>query len=123
MFRNSSHAPHRWGRAFVAALCLSLLVLLPGFLETHHTCHLQLVQKDASLPSVSQQNGESFGNDEIRSFCASCALLRTLIANQEESVVYGAYTASSAWESACSKDLIAAMAVEDTSSPRGPPSV
>ncbi len=123
MFRNSSHASHRWGRAFVTALCLSLLVLLPGFLESHHTCHLQRVQKDASRPALSQQSGESFGNDEIRGFCASCALLRTLIAHQEDSVVYGAYTASSSWSSACYKDLITAIAVEDASSPRGPPSV
>jgi hypothetical protein len=122
MFRVSDNALNRWWRSLVAATSLSLLLFLPVFLEIHHSCRLQYVPSDSSGPSSpSLDDGQAY-RAGTRDICESCVLMRTLLADEQGEVVWGACTVVSIGGCVCAEELIAENRAEGSPPPRAPPS-
>ena len=112
MFRVSHKALNRWWRSLVVAVCLSLLLFLPVFLEIRHSCRLQHIPSDNTYADLA-------GSVDI---CESCALMRTLLADEQGEVVRGACAVVSIGGCVCAEGLIAGNRAEGSPPTRAPPS-
>ncbi len=123
MCRVSGNALNRWWRSLVVAVCLSLLLFLPVFLEIHHSCQLQYVPSDSSGSSSLSMADKPAYCMGTRDTCESCALMRTLLAYEPGEVVWSACAEVSLGGCVCAEGLIAGNRGEGSPPPRAPPSV
>ena len=122
MFRVSHNTLNRWWRSLVVAVSLSLLLFLPVFLEIHHSCQLQCVPPDSSAPSTLSLDDGQVYRAGTRDVCESCVLMRTLLADEQGEVVWGACAVVFIGGCAYAEELIAANRAEGAPPPRAPPS-
>jgi hypothetical protein len=88
MFCMSEIPPCRITRRFVAVVSSILFLVVPICLDLHHSCDLHGHPRNSAGSSILRNYDGHSAKEEIRDFCLSCALLRTLLADDDVRVTH-----------------------------------